>query len=238
MPRLTVEELTELTARALRRAGASKSAALAAARALVAAEAEGLSGHGVSRTALYAQHVREGRVDGRAKPKIDPRHYTEKLDIAGVEPALLLSQLRMMLLIRRIEEVIGDGITEGKVHCPCHLGIGQEAVAVGVSAHLRASDRVFGTHRSHPHYLALGGDVYELLAEVLGRVDGCSGGMGGSMHLQAQERGFYGSVPIVGATVPIAVGAAIDLGSLGAADTFSLRSNNRVERRSSARVAR
>jgi len=73
MPKLTVEELTELTARALRRAGASKSAAHAAAQALVAAEAEGLSGHGVSRTALYAQHVREGRVDGRAKPKIVKR---------------------------------------------------------------------------------------------------------------------------------------------------------------------
>ncbi|HYC47969.1 MAG TPA: Ldh family oxidoreductase [Burkholderiales bacterium] len=73
MPKLTIEELTDLTARALRRAGASKSAALAAARALVAAESEGLSGHGVSRTALYAQHVREGRVDGRAKPKIVTR---------------------------------------------------------------------------------------------------------------------------------------------------------------------
>ena len=73
MPKVTIEELTALTTRALRRAGASKSAAVAAANALVAAESQGLSGHGVSRTALYAQHVREGRVDGKAKPKIVQR---------------------------------------------------------------------------------------------------------------------------------------------------------------------
>ena len=73
MPKISIEELTDLTARALKRAGASKSMALAAAKALVAAETEGLAGHGVSRTALYAQHVREGRVDGRAKPAIVKR---------------------------------------------------------------------------------------------------------------------------------------------------------------------
>lgn len=73
MPTLTIEELTDLAARALKRAGASKSAALAAARALVAADSEGLSGHGVSRVALYAQHLREGRVDGKARPKIVKR---------------------------------------------------------------------------------------------------------------------------------------------------------------------
>lgn len=73
MPKLTIDELTELTARALRRAGASKSMALAAAKALVAADTEGLPTHGVSRTALYAQHLREGRVDGGAKPKIVKR---------------------------------------------------------------------------------------------------------------------------------------------------------------------
>jgi (2R)-3-sulfolactate dehydrogenase (NADP+) len=73
MPTVSIEELTHLTVRALKRAGASKSAAAAAARALVTAEAEGLAGHGVSRTALYAQHVREGRVDGKAKPKIVKR---------------------------------------------------------------------------------------------------------------------------------------------------------------------
>src|SRR4051812_19198360 len=70
MPNLTIDELTQLTARVLRRAGASKSMALAAARALVAADSEGLATHGVSRAPLYAQHVRECRVDGKARPKI------------------------------------------------------------------------------------------------------------------------------------------------------------------------
>jgi pyruvate dehydrogenase E1 component alpha subunit len=121
----------------------------------------------------------------------------------------LLAQLRMMLLIRFAEERIGDGVTAGEIRTPCHLGIGQEAIAVGVSEHLRRSDRVFGAHRSHSHYLAMGGGLYELLAEILGRDTGCSRGMGGSMHLWGGEIGFLGSVPIVAGTVPLAVGAAL-----------------------------
>jgi TPP-dependent pyruvate/acetoin dehydrogenase alpha subunit len=139
----------------------------------------------------------------------DPSKFTAKLDISGCDCALLKAQLRMMLVIRRVEEKIGDGVTAGTIVCPCHLGIGQEAIAVGISHHLRASDRVFGTHRSHSHFLALGGSVYSLLAEVLGKLDGCSRGMGGSMHLHAPKHGFMGSVPIVGGTVPLAVGAAL-----------------------------
>jgi TPP-dependent pyruvate/acetoin dehydrogenase alpha subunit/pyruvate/2-oxoglutarate/acetoin dehydrogenase E1 component len=139
----------------------------------------------------------------------DPMQYQEPLNIAGKDDALLVKQLRTMLLIRYAEEKIADNVTNGKVKCPCHLGIGQEAVAVGVSASLRGSDRVFGGHRSHSHYLALGGSVYSLFAEVLGRYEGCSHGMGGSMHLYNPEIGFAGSVPIVGASVPIAVGAAL-----------------------------
>jgi len=138
----------------------------------------------------------------------DPRAFTAALDITGEEREKLARQLRDMLLIRAVEERIGDMVTAGKIACPCHLAIGQEAVAVGVSAHLRKSDRIFGTHRSHSHYLALGGDVYALLAEVLGKADGCSRGMGGSMHLHDEENGFMGSVPIVAGTVPLAVGAA------------------------------
>lgn len=139
----------------------------------------------------------------------DPAAFTGPLDIAGEDAARLARQLRGMLVIRAVEERIGDMVSAGKIVCPCHLGIGQEAVAVGVSADLRRSDRVFGTHRSHSHYLALGGDVYALLAEVLGKADGCSRGMGGSMHLHDRENGFMGSVPIVAGTVPLAVGAAL-----------------------------
>ena len=118
-----------------------------------------------------------------------------------------LKHLKDMLLIRYAEEKIANEILAGNVNCPCHLGIGQEAIAVGVSAFLRKSDSVFGAHRSHSHFLALNNNPYSLFAEVLGRIDGCSHGMGGSMHLIDIEHGFYGSVPIVGATIPIAVGA-------------------------------
>jgi TPP-dependent pyruvate/acetoin dehydrogenase alpha subunit len=139
----------------------------------------------------------------------DPRQFHEPLDISGCDGERLLQQLKMMLTIRVVEEQIGDMVAAGKVKCPCHLAIGQEAIAVGVSSHLRPSDRIFGTHRSHAHYLALGGDVYALFAEVLGRESGCSKGMGGSMHLYDGARGFRGSVPIVAGTIPIAVGAAL-----------------------------
>jgi TPP-dependent pyruvate/acetoin dehydrogenase alpha subunit len=117
--------------------------------------------------------------------------------------------LRKMLVVRRAEERIADGVADGTIKCPCHLAIGQEAPAVGVAMHLRRSDRAFGAHRSHAHFLAMGGSVHGLFAEVLGRDTGVSRGMGGSMHLIARESGFYGSVPIVGATIPIAVGAGL-----------------------------
>lgn len=139
----------------------------------------------------------------------DPFSCTGSLDISGCDPLRLTAQLRAMLLIRRAEEVIGDGVARREVICPAHLGIGQEAVAVGVSEHLRNTDRVFGAHRSHSHYLALGGDLYGLLAEVLGKADGCSRGMGGSMHLYGRGQGLVGTVPIVAGTVPLAVGAAL-----------------------------
>jgi TPP-dependent pyruvate/acetoin dehydrogenase alpha subunit len=139
----------------------------------------------------------------------DPTQFHQPLDISGCEPELLRHQLRLMLVIRLAEEKIGDKVAEGLIKCPCHLGIGQEAVAVGLSAHLRPTDRIFGAHRSHSHFLALGGGVYELFAEVLGRVTGSSKGMGGSMHLYDATHGFLGSVPIVGATIPIATGAAL-----------------------------
>src|SRR5436305_14159999 len=114
-----------------------------------------------------------------------------------------------MNLIRAAEDRIGDACTEGLVKCPAHLAIGQEASPVGVTMHLRKTDRVFGGHRSHGHFLALTGDLRGLFAETLGKDTGVSRGMGGSMHLMAREHGFYGSVPIVGATIPMAVGAAL-----------------------------
>jgi pyruvate dehydrogenase E1 component alpha subunit len=139
----------------------------------------------------------------------DPARYTEPLDVGGRDPARLLEQLRSMVRIRRVEEQIADLVVAGLARTPCHLGIGQEAVAVGVCAHLRHTDRVFGGHRSHSQFLALGGSPSRLIAEVLGKADGASRGMGGSMHLYGRSVGFHGSVPLVGATIPIAVGAAL-----------------------------
>lgn len=139
----------------------------------------------------------------------DSKECTEPLAIDGQERPWLKEALRSMLQIRLVEEKIGEMVKAGRVVCPCHLAIGQEAVAVGVTHHLRATDRAFGTHRSHSHYLAAGGSVEELLAEVLGKVTGCSRGMGGSMHLFAEDKGFKGSVPIVAGTVSLATGAAL-----------------------------
>lgn len=142
-------------------------------------------------------------------PLSDPRCFTEPVSIAGRSHEELRADLAMMLTIRFAEEAIAELVENGEARCPCHLGIGQEAIAVGVSANLRPADRVFGAHRSHAHYLALGGDLDAMMAEVLGKDVGCSRGFGGSMHLYGGEVGFRGSVPIVAATVPIAAGAAL-----------------------------
>jgi TPP-dependent pyruvate/acetoin dehydrogenase alpha subunit len=135
--------------------------------------------------------------------------YTGPCALDGFHAAELQELLRTMLLIRDVEEQIAQWAEQGRARCPCHLATGQEAIAAGVASALRPSDRLFGNHRSHAHYLAAGGDPYALLAEVLGRATGCSGGMGGSMHLYDDAHGFLGSVPIVAGTIPIAVGAAL-----------------------------
>ena len=142
-------------------------------------------------------------------PLADPTKYRDPIALENVATDTLLDCFKSMLRIRYAEEAIADLVIRDEVMCPCHLGIGQEAVAVGVSLSLRASDRVYGGHRSHAHYLALGGNMTSMLSEILGKVTGTSRGMGGSMHLFGPEVGFHGSVPIVGATIPIAAGAAL-----------------------------
>lgn len=140
----------------------------------------------------------------------DPGVYTDPIDVAGEELELLKEELRDMVLIRKAEEKIGDMIIDGHIECPCHLAIGQEAIAVGVARHLRKTDRAFGTHRSHGQYLATGNSVESLFTEILGKDTGCSKGMGGSMHLYGgTETAFKGSVPIVAGTIPMGVGAAL-----------------------------
>lgn len=140
---------------------------------------------------------------------LDAELYRAALNIQGCPELELRSFLSSMMRIRLVERKLADGRRDRIIGGPVHLGVGQEAVAVGVSAKLRPSDRVFGAHRSHSHLLALGSSVRRLFAEVLGKDTGLSRGMGGSMHLWDQPRGFYGSVPIVSGTVPLAVGAGL-----------------------------
>jgi TPP-dependent pyruvate/acetoin dehydrogenase alpha subunit len=117
--------------------------------------------------------------------------------------------LRGMLRIRVVEELIADRYPEQEMRCPTHLCIGQEAVAVGVCAALEREDWVLSGHRSHGHYLAKGGNLPAMMAEIYGRRAGCSRGKGGSMHLVDLDAGFLGAVPIVASTIPMAVGAAL-----------------------------
>ncbi len=139
----------------------------------------------------------------------EPTAHQEPLDLAGHDSQVLIDAFTSMMRIRLVEQKLARMRQVGAIGGPVHLGVGQEAVAVGVSHHLRSSDRVFGAHRSHSHALALGASVEGLFAEVLGRDTGLSRGMGGSMHLWDQPNGFYGSVPIVAGTVPLAVGAGL-----------------------------
>jgi len=148
----------------------------------------------------------------------DPAQYQQAIDVTGQDVATMLTQLQMMLRIRLAERCLAEGRRDGLIGGPVHLGVGQEAVAVGVAAELRKTDRVFGAHRSHSHVLSMGSSLHRLFAEILGKDTGLSRGMGGSMHLWDQPNGFYGSVPIVSGTVPLAVGAALAAKMQGGGD--------------------
>jgi len=113
-----------------------------------------------------------------------------------------------MLRIRMVEEKIAELYSEQEMRCPVHLSIGQEAIAVGVCEHLEREDIVMSAHRAHAHYLAKGGDLKSMIAELYGKETGCAMGKGGSMHLVDLNSGFFAAVPIVGSTIPIAVGVA------------------------------
>jgi len=122
---------------------------------------------------------------------------------------LLVGFHRQMLRIRFCEESFVEPILAGEVRCPCHLYSGEEAVAVGISAALTDRDYVFGNHRSHGHYLAKGGSMQKMVAEIFCRETGCSRGRGGSMHLIAPDVGMLGAAPIVAGTISLALGAAL-----------------------------
>src|SRR5207253_8316836 len=119
----------------------------------------------------------------------------------GLPPHELVELYRQMLIIRRTEEQLARAHQQGLVHGACHTYVGEEAIAVGVCAHLRPDDTIFSTHRGHGHALAKGVPPRELIAELLGRATGVSRGRGGSMHVFAPEVGVLGTSGIGGASL-------------------------------------
>jgi pyruvate dehydrogenase E1 component alpha subunit len=115
---------------------------------------------------------------------------------------------REMLRIRRVEEAIGRRYPEQEMRNPVHLCIGQEAPPAGVSTHLTVDDQAMSGHRSHGHYLAKGGDLRRMIAELYGKATGCCRGRGGSQHLVDESVGFKGAAPILASTLSIATGVA------------------------------
>lgn len=118
---------------------------------------------------------------------------------------------RSLYRIRRVEEEIARVYPHDKIKSPVHLSIGQEAIAVAVCEALAADDVVYGTYRGHAMYLAKGGDLRQMIAELYGKATGCTHGQGGSMHLIDPEAGVMGTSAVVGTTIANAVGHAYAL---------------------------
>ncbi len=134
----------------------------------------------------------------------------------------ILHLYREMVNIRRTEEQLARSYQAGNIPGACHTYVGQEAVAVGVSAHLTHQDVVFSTHRGHGHALAKGVPPREVMAELFGKATGCSRGRGGSMHLFSPEVGLMGTTGIVGPNI---------LQATGAGYSFSLLKSKQRQRR-------
>lgn len=137
------------------------------------------------------------------KPTLSEEEWRQDLP-----PEQLRAWMRWMLLGRRFEEKAAEAYAIGKIGGFCHLYIGEEAVAVGALAAVRPDDPVIAPYREHVHALVRGVPPAAVMAELFGRVDGCSRGKGGSMHLFSREQAFYGGHGIVGAQIPLGVGLA------------------------------
>lgn len=151
-------------------------------------------------------------------PLIERRGNLAEVDIRGIIEVIMKTQkpgktfllklYRTLILIRRTQEKIVELYPQGEMKCPTHLYVGEEAIAAGVCAALRPADRIMSYYRNHGHYLARGGDLTKLFAELYGRSGGTSGGRGGSMHLSDPHGGMMGTTAIVGSGIPIGVGLA------------------------------
>lgn len=126
----------------------------------------------------------------------------------NITNALLKKIYYTLVKIRRFEERIAQLYPQKEIKCPVHLHTGEEAIATGVCLNLKKGDYVFSTHRNHSPYIAKGGDIRLLAAEIYGKRTGCCKGKGGSMHTVSDEINFYTSA-IVGGTLPLACGAAL-----------------------------
>ena len=121
----------------------------------------------------------------------------------------LLECYKLASRIRSVEETIAREYPSGEMRCPVHLSIGQELVSAVVGLNQQKQDTAVSSHRAHAHYLAKGGNLHRMIAEIYGKVTGCCKGRGGSMHLIDLEVGFLGSSAIVGNSIPIGVGSGL-----------------------------
>src|SRR3990167_5953243 len=124
-------------------------------------------------------------------------------------PELVARLYKRMSLIRRFEMRLAEIYHTDAIKSPVHLSIGQESIAVGVCDPLEKDDIVSNTYRCHATYIAKGGDLNEMMAELYGKSTGCAGGKAGSMHLVDMRRGIMGASAVVGTTVPVAAGYAL-----------------------------
>jgi pyruvate dehydrogenase E1 component alpha subunit len=145
-----------------------------------------------------------------AEPRSDPGQSALGQSASGLpEPETAIEWLQTMMLIRRFEERAGEMYARAKIGGFLHLSIGEEATIVGSTRALRESDYLVSTYRSHGYALARGTEPERVMAELFGRVDGCCGGHGGSMHMFDMQRRFMGGYGIVGGNLPIASGIAL-----------------------------
>lgn len=133
--------------------------------------------------------------------------------------SLFMNLFRQMYRIRAVEEAIARHYPEGKMRCPVHLSIGQESIPAIFSQIIRPTDFAVSTHRGHAHYLAKGGNLNAMIAEIYGKSSGCAKGKGGSMHLIDLNMNFMGTSAIVGNSVPLGVGLAL---------SAQLKKNNQI----------
>jgi TPP-dependent pyruvate/acetoin dehydrogenase alpha subunit len=135
--------------------------------------------------------------------------------MAGIDRAKLLEMYEKMVQIRTFEDAAGKNFADGLVPGFVHLYAGEEAVAVGVCAHLSDRDYITSTHRGHGHCIAKGVDIPGMVAELMGKSTGVCKGKGGSMHIADVDKGMLGANGIVGGGFPLACGAALTAKTLG-----------------------